>query len=224
MLELVDKSDMRICHKCGNETYLNKYGHSSWYKYYDKDGNWDGMLYLCHKCHLDSWARTKGFKDFAEYSRIRSWNKGISHPMSENKDCTLYLGIHIAERLLSKIFKDIKRMNCNNRGYDFICKMGFKIDVKSSVLNKKNNCWQFGISYNHIADYFLLLAFDNRECLNPLHIWLFKRDDMIRGKEFFNRKSITFPNDDFVLYLLDTWELTDKLEELKDCCNELRSK
>ena len=32
--------------------------------------------------------------------------------------------------------------------------------------------WAFNIGRNTTADYFLCLAFDNREDLNPLHAWL----------------------------------------------------
>ena len=96
-------------------------------------------------------------------------------PASENKQCPSFLGVHIAERVLSKVFKDVKKMPPNHAGYDFICNRGKKIDVKSActrTCDKSNNRWDFGINRNQIADYFLCLAFDNRENLNPLHIWL----------------------------------------------------
>lgn len=94
--------------------------------------------------------------------------------MSESKDCSQYLGVHIAERLLSKVFDDVTRMPYNNPGYDFICRKGYKIDVKSSVLihERKYNKWSFTIKHNKVADYFALLAFDNRDDLNPIHFWL----------------------------------------------------
>lgn len=38
-------------------------------------------------------------------------------PASENKQCPAFLGVHVAERVLSKVFKDVKRMPPNNRGY-----------------------------------------------------------------------------------------------------------
>lgn len=103
---------------------------------------------------------------------------GISKPMLENKDCSSYLGVHIAEKLLSKVFKNIKQMPYGNIGYDFICSKGMKIDVKSSILIFRKNLpnykgeWHFTIRKNTIADYFLCLAFDNREDKNPQHLWL----------------------------------------------------
>lgn len=95
--------------------------------------------------------------------------------MSENRACSQFLGVHVAERVLSQVFKNVERMLINNHGYDFICGKGHKIDVKSSC---RSSCgafadrWIFHIDKNQIADYFLLLAFDNRDDLNPEHIWI----------------------------------------------------
>lgn len=51
-----------------------------------------------------------------------------------------------------------------------------KIDVKSACSEKgiKNGekIWPFKINKNKIADYFLCLGFDNRQKLNPIHLWL----------------------------------------------------
>ena len=91
--------------------------------------------------------------------------------MDENKQCATFLGVHVAERVLSHVFKNVERMPIHYPGYDFICNRGKKIDVKSSCLHKANN-WGFNIAYNTIVDYFLCIAFDNREDLNPLHVWL----------------------------------------------------
>lgn len=96
-------------------------------------------------------------------------------PASENKQCPAFLGVHVAERVLSKVFKDVKQMPPNHTGYDFICNKGKKIDVKSACTDTRYNqrdSWNFRIRKNKVADYFLCLAFDNREDLNPLHIWL----------------------------------------------------
>lgn len=92
--------------------------------------------------------------------------------MNENKECAAYLGIHVAERVLSKIFKGVEVMPRNNPGYDFICNKGKKIDVKSSTLCINSNRFRFRIANNRIAELFLCIAFDNRDNLNPLHIWL----------------------------------------------------
>lgn len=96
--------------------------------------------------------------------------------MKYNRDCSTYLGVHVAERALRNFFVGIHKMPINNPGYDFICGKNFKIDVKSSCLrkvaNRNKTFWGFGIGKNLVADYFLCLAFDNRDDLNPLHVWL----------------------------------------------------
>jgi hypothetical protein len=89
-----------------------------------------------------------------------------------NKNCSQYLGITCAEQVLSKVFKNVTRMPNNNRGYDFICGKGYKVDVKSSCKDKIYGSWGFHIKQNKIPNYFALLAFDNRDDINPLHFWL----------------------------------------------------
>lgn len=122
----------------------------------------------------------------------RNWSAkhGIP-PYTESKLCSQYLGIHVAERLLSCVFQNVQRMPLHNHGYDFICGKGFKVDVKSSCLRvregHKDN-WGFNIKFNIIADYFACLAFDTRKDLHPLHFWL------IPGDLICTRKGITISN------------------------------
>jgi hypothetical protein len=53
--------------------------------------------------------------------------------------------------------------------------------VKSSC-RRHGKCaacnWQFIIKKNPIAEYFLCLAFDNRDDLNPEHVWLIPASDV----------------------------------------------
>lgn len=92
-------------------------------------------------------------------------------PYTENKECSSYLGIGIAEEVLYRVFKDVVRMPMNNHGFDFVCNKGKRIDVKSSCIREAGG-WKFTIRRNHVADFFLCIAFDNRTDLNPLHLWL----------------------------------------------------
>lgn len=94
---------------------------------------------------------------------------------STNRDCSMFLGVHIAEQILSKVFKNVKTMPINNPGYDFICNNGYKIDVKSSCIHK-DGLWSFIFDRNKIPDYFLCIAFDNRNNLQPEYIWLIPSD------------------------------------------------
>ncbi len=110
-------------------------------------------------------------------------------PMSENRNCASYLGVHVAERVLAGLFDHVERMPVNNPAFDFICGKGFKIDVKSSCLIggfRRNPRWQFDIRRNAVPDYFLCLAFDNRESLTPMHVWL------IPGKEINHLQALSF--------------------------------
>ena len=89
-----------------------------------------------------------------------------------NKQSTNYLGITCAEQVLSKVFKNVQTMTYGNKGFDFICNKGFKVDSKASTKHKKYNSWTFSIKQNKIPDYFICLAFDNRNDINPLYAWL----------------------------------------------------
>jgi len=129
------------------------------------------------------------------------------------------LGVVIAEHVLSKVFSNIQRMPPNNPGFDYICRYGKKIDVKSSCLQERKNhgnSWGFHIGRNQVADYFLCIAFDNRDRLNPQHIWLIPANVLnhLDG----TRISIS---------TLDRWaeyELTDKLDDVIACCDAMKSK
>jgi hypothetical protein len=95
--------------------------------------------------------------------------------MNTNKTCAQYLGVVVAENVLSKVFPNVTRMLNGNPGYDFVCAKGRKIDVKSSSAHYHKNgsmYWVFNICRNDIADYFMLIAFDDRKNLNPLKLWL----------------------------------------------------
>ena len=132
--------------------------------------------YICKSCNnKKSYSWYKAHPEKLKEKWTRASRKEGKRQFNENKGCSLYLGVHIAEQALSLAFKDVVKMPYGNPGYDFICNHGKKIDVKSSCLREgERNAkgWNFTINYNHIADYFLCLAFDNREDLTPLHVWL----------------------------------------------------
>lgn len=95
-------------------------------------------------------------------------------PMNINKQCSSYLGVHIAENLVAHLFKDVTPTEYGFRGYDLICGKGLRIDVKSACLHKDRSFrrWSFNIKRNTTADYFLLIAFSDRKTLTPRHHWL----------------------------------------------------
>lgn len=151
-------------------------------------------------------------KDKQKHKQNEQENKRTHGPMSKNRDCPNYLGIHIAEKLVAKYFKNPFRMPWSNPGYDFICSNGFKIDVKSAILTTSKNRWLFLINKNKIADYFLCLAYDNRNDLNLLHVWLFPGPD-INNKRILSSIPST----------ISKWFQYEKpIGDMKGCCDTLK--
>ena len=151
-----------ICIDCGVELT-----DENWYPSYRRRHR-----FVCKGCHSKEnrqWRKTNPEKAKALWTR--SDRKQGHRPMSENKECTAYLGVYVAEGALSQAFKNVVRMPNGNPGFDLICNRG-KIDVKSACREKTRNRWKFDIGRNIITDYFLCLAFDSRKNLNPLHAWL----------------------------------------------------
>ena len=156
-----------------------------------------------------------------------AYERKTHQPYDQNKDCSSYLGVAVAEKVLSRFFNHIQRMPYGNPGYDFICSKGYKIDVKSACLNYPkphirngkyvqtyNPYWMFSLYKNQIADYFLCLAFSDRETLEPIHIWLIP-------SSIINMKSgITITNTPKALL---KWQPYEKpLDKVIHCCNLLR--
>ena len=132
-------------------------------------------------------------------------------PMSENKECALYLGVHRVERLLKHFFDDVEVMPFGNKGYDFVCNKGWKVDAKSSCIQKNYNGWAFHINHNTIADYFWCVAIDNRKDLNILHIW------MLPGEKFNHLSGASISES-----TLDKWAEYEKpIGEAIICWNEI---
>ena len=155
------------CRECGDELTGD-----NWYPSAQKTGN-----YICNECIKEksrSWAENNPEKA-KSMNTIYRRNNGILS-MSENKECPSYLGVHVVERVLRNMFNNVVRMPYGHPGYDFICNRDKRIDSKSTCTLKIRNGWQFTIRRNTIADYFICVAFDNREDLNPLHIWLMPGD------------------------------------------------
>ena len=207
------------CIVCGVE--LNNV---NWYRSQQKK-----RYYICKECtkkRCRSWrkanpeiaSRTKSIwrknnpeKQRAQYTRDH--RKQGHRPFNENKNCTMFLGVHVAEGILSKVFKNVERMPIHNHGYDFICNHGKKIDVKSSCLWNSNR-WGFEIKHNTVADYFLCLAFDDREDLTPMYMWLIP-SDVVK-----HLKSATISPS--TIHKWDAYKLD--ISKVAICCNEIKNK
>ena len=145
---------MKRCSKCGELKELTDFYKAKT----EKDG---------HRCECVDCSKKSG-KEYR--SRRKEYLKNF-----QNKESSCYLGVNVAERLCSHLFKDVIRMPNNNPGFDIICNQDKKIDVKSACIKmhqKKYPHWSFHIKKNTTADYFMLLAFNNRIDMIPVHQWL----------------------------------------------------
>jgi len=190
---------MKQCTKCKEFKEIMQFNKNKNFK--------DGHQYYCRKCDDE---RT------TEYNR-----KVYGHiSMFKNKECGAYLGIAVAEKLVRHLFENVVRMPNNNPGFDFICAKDKKIDVKSACIklrnsrttNKKYPVWGFHIEQNKTADYFLLLAFNNRADLEPLYMWL------IPGHVLNELTSASiFPS---TIHKWDEWR--QDIDQARICCTALK--
>ncbi len=148
--------------------------------------------------------------------RYHKGRNGTLKPYYENIYCSMWLGIHIAERILPEIYENVEMMPIGNHGFDAICSMDYKIDVKSSCILQihtkyEHDYFNFTIYCNEIADYFLMFAFDNRTNLNLLYVLLIKGDEIIRGRKLNEFVSLKITNTDEKLKEFDKYKLSDEL-------------
>jgi hypothetical protein len=184
----------------------------------------DGYDYRCATCANKS-KREHHHSTSLEYrinkskrSTERRHELGITKPMSENKECSSYLGIHITEQVLSKFFDNVQRMPNENPGFDFLCGKGFKIDAKSACFTYTKDApptWRFTIRRNEIADYFLCLGFNNRNDLTPMHVWL------IPGEKINHLMTLGIASSRRVLTKWSKYERP--LDKVLSCCKSLKS-
>jgi hypothetical protein len=172
--------------------------------------------YICIPCATkvgNTWGKNHKDKRLAYDEKSRR-KHGVL-PIYENKACSMYLGIHVAERVVSKVFDTAERMPHNNPGYDFVCNKGKKVDVKSACARIRGGCteWGFGIARNAVADYFLCIAFDDREQLNPMYIWLLP-GCLVRHLTVASICASTI--DKWDKYVID-------IDNIVSCCDEMRT-
>jgi hypothetical protein len=196
----------RYCRVCGVKLSGNNF-------YPSRIGKRDYICKMCHSKYINQW-KDENPEKCRMYSDTSERRQGHL-PMSENKDCSMYLGVHVAERVLRHIFKNVEQMPHGNSGYDVICGLGYKIDIKAGCVRntQRSNNWMFHIRHNTIADFFLCIAFDNIEDLNPLHIWL------IPGKDVNDHDSIGISKSTIGRW--DKYQI-DKIDQLILCCDTLR--
>lgn len=124
-------------------------------KFYKEAGSVDGLQHYCIEC----------VREYRGYTPIDKSTKSAS-----------YLGVHIAEQLFQQRYPQADRMPTGNWKYDFECPTGIKVDVKSSTMRRDPRLWYFTTCYNTEADYFFMVAFDNRTNLQVQHLWWIPTD------------------------------------------------
>lgn len=148
-------------------------------------------------------------------NHITIGNTFSNHKRPTNKESPIYLGVTVAEKVLSNVFKNVEKMPNCNPGYDFICGKGYKVDSKACckrIHDKQSNNWTFHINKNKITNYFALLAFDNRNDINPLHFWL------IPGNIINNKAGVTISES-----TISKWnEYKRDISKIISCCNTLK--
>lgn len=199
--------------------------------------------------YLDKCAQRRGFENNTD--GVRQWrhNTGRNLAMSNNPDCPSYLGINFGERPIEKFlliyFEHVRMTDYHDGGIDFVCvdpmqglidkypklklerNKEYHIQLKTKCLRLRRKGrfgWDFVISYNNKSDYFILLGLDSKDNLNPLHIWMFHKDDIVREEIFWRRNSITITNTEEKLKEFDMHELIDELDILKEIIERLKEK
>ena len=172
--------------------------------------------YRCNHPEIGIKSCIKYRKTHVDVIRERRRQKSDGHSMYENKKCSHYLGIVIGERLVRHLFNNVEVMPFGNLKFDFICNRGKKIDVKTKCMYKRENGnirWKFQIKKNKIADFFILVAFDNRNDLNPLHLW------MIPGNEINHQNSLSISVS--TIHKWDKWKRD--INDAQICCAEMKT-
>lgn len=202
----------KLCSKCGEVKPVSEF--------YRRSKSKDGFQSWCKKCFKT--VNQTWIKEHREHHnktcRQYNHNHGIYQPLGDNPNCGPYLGIHIAEHVLSRVYQSVERMPINHSGYDFICAHNKKIDVKSACKQCREQWagqWHFNIRKNTTADYFLCIAFDDRRSLNPLHMWLLP-GKLVNGYTGVGISEST-------LKKWERYELREKLEQVITCCNAMKS-
>lgn len=158
------------------------------------------------------------------------------------------IGECLFKKLMEQVmFEYVDKTGYIDNGIDFICKnpiqefmniypklklekdKEYKIQLKLRCLRRRksntidigyNEWWDFThIDYNNKPDFFILCGYNNRYG-DPLHIWIFHKDDIIRGDKFWRRDSLTITNKIKYINELQEYELKHFLSKLKELWQE----
>lgn len=170
----------------------------------------------------------------------------------------IFTGEYTYKRFLLAIFEYAKwNGGYRDRGIDFICKdprhefidkyPQFKLERnKEYNIQLKVRClvyapdssprWNFhvdtynnfAIDRNNIPDYFIFSAWDDRNNLEPLHIWMIHKDEMVRigrnrinKRVLWNRTGLSIYDSQRSLSEFEKYELKNELKILKKLCEDI---
>ena len=198
---------MKTCIKCGE--FKEHHAHGLCNKCYRLE--YVKPFKKCSVCGNERSIMARGMCTSC-YKRIYRGTMDEGGTKIVNRESSNFLGVDVAEQMLSLVFNDVKLMPINHPGYDFICNHGKKIDVKSACMRTDKKSWGFCIRKNKTPDYFLCIAFDDRDGLNPLHLWL------LPGELVNTKVSASI-----ALTRINKWDeyRLDIVETLK-CCNDIK--
>lgn len=176
-------------------------------EFYKDISRFDGVQTYCKDC-------TKKQKRTLEWMH----RTGKCRPFAEARDCSDFLGVHVAEQVIAKTFKNVTRTPYGYHGYDLVCSKGYRIDAKAACIGRpkgRHDRWTFGIYNNTDADYFMCIAFNNRDDLDPQHIW------MIPGDKINHLECFCITD---VPRSLKKWQEYEKpIDKIASCCNVMKS-
>jgi hypothetical protein len=198
----------------------------------------DAMYLRCIKNAEKKGITIKEYQKSCEYE----YKRGLGS-IEDNKDCGRYFGEYIERKYVFQIFEDpvpfefpkdeLGRITDNRKPYDYLCCKGLKLKHISSCIREDKSHIQkltgeklpyfaYAIRRNKIPDQFVLSAWDNRESLKPLFVWIIKGKEMfqtqISNKPFWERDTFTIYFNSKGINKMKKYEVTDKLEKLKEVC------
>ena len=172
-------------------------------------------------------AQNAGFKDYNEKRNEWRYKTGRSSPSGFDENSPDWFG-SFTENLMIHRYPEAIKMHDKNPGFDFLWKdktgKDIKIDNKGRYLFYSDNQkpqLSFQIKHNNIAERFILSGWNNRIELNPLIVFEFKKNDLIRkGKGRYATKVEFWKRDTFAITY--TPEELEKFEDYRIDINWLK--
>lgn len=188
-------------------------------------------------------AKKRGYTSTTEYRNEMNHEMGRFSAYSDNSECPTYFGQYIEEKYVSQIFDhpvpfefpkdELGRITDNHKPYDYLCKKGLKIKMVSSVCHTSPSkvskvtgdmlpYFEYAIRKNSVPDYYILSAWDNRESLDPLFVWIIKSNEIFittqSRKLFWDRENLSISFNENGIKKMKQYEANDKLDKLKEIC------